>query len=180
MTGSALGSVSAPLYDFGLGQTDDTGVAGKVCLISRGAISFAEKVTRCEANGGVGAVIYNNVPGNFAGTLNGAATTIPSMSVSQADGATLVTKVGMTADAGVVASNYAYLSGTSMATPHVSGVAGLVWSFHPECTAAQIRKVLNKTAMDLGDPGRDDKFGYGLVQAKDALKKLDAGYCAAN
>ncbi|MBQ0942575.1 S8 family serine peptidase [Ideonella sp. 4Y16] len=180
MTGSAQGSVSAPLYDFGLGQTDDTGVAGKVCLISRGVITFAEKVTRCEANGGVGAVIYNNAPGNFAGTLNGAPTTIPSMSVSQANGATLMTKIGMTADAGVVASNYAYLSGTSMATPHVSGVAALVWSFHPECTAAQIRKVLNSTAMDLGDPGRDDKFGNGLVQAKAALKKLDGGFCAAN
>jgi len=180
MTGSAQGSVSAPLYDFGLGQVDDGGVAGKVCLISRGAITFAEKVTRCEANGGVGAVIYNNVPGNFAGTLNGAPTTIPSMSVSQADGAILMTKLGVTANAAVQTSNYAYLSGTSMATPHVSGVAGLVWSFHPECTADQIRKVLNKTAMDLGDAGRDDKFGNGLVQAKAALKKLDAGFCAAN
>ncbi|MBN8486296.1 MAG: S8 family serine peptidase [Burkholderiales bacterium] len=179
MTGSAEGSVSAALYDFGLGQTDDPGVAGKVCLISRGAITFAEKVTRCEAMGGVGAVIYNNVPGNFAGTLNGAATTIPSMSVSQADGGILLTKIGMTADAAVMTSNYAYLSGTSMATPHVSGVAGLIWSFHPACTAAQVRKALNNSAMDLGDAGRDDKFGNGLVQAKAALKKLES-LCSLN
>ena len=75
---------------------------------------------------------------------------------------------GQSATVGVEAANYAYFDGTSMATPHVSAVAALVWSYFPTCTATQIRNALNATAQDLGTAGRDTKFGYGLVQAKAA------------
>merc|ERR1740129_982689 len=61
---------------------------------------------------------------------------------------------------------YASWSGTSMATPHVAGVAGLLWMYFPECKNYQIRNVLAATALDLGDGGCDTKFGHGLVQAK--------------
>ena len=61
-----------------------------------------------------------------------------------------------------------------MATPHVSGVAALIWSYRPTWSNAQIRDALQKTAKDLGDPGRDDHYGYGLVQAKAALDYLTA------
>lgn len=73
--------------------------------------------------------------------------------------------------------NYGNMSGTSMASPHVAGVAALVWSHHPTCSAAQIRDALNDSAEDLGSAGRDVKFGYGLVQAKDAIDYLDANGC---
>jgi subtilisin family serine protease len=59
-----------------------------------------------------------------------------------------------------------------MATPHVSGVAALVWSHFPDCTGEQIRNALNKSAEDLGDAGRDVHYGYGLVQAKSAYNRL--------
>jgi serine protease len=60
---------------------------------------------------------------------------------------------------------YDYLSGTSMASPHVSGVAALVWAAHPDWTNAQVRSRLTSSAEDLGAPGRDRYFGYGLVDA---------------
>ncbi len=70
--------------------------------------------------------------------------------------------------------NYTTLSGTSMASPHVSGVAALVWSHHPSWTNAQVRDAMTMTAKDLGMPGRDSSYGFGLVQAKAALDLLNA------
>ena len=59
-----------------------------------------------------------------------------------------------------------------MATPHVSGVAALVWSNNAACTNAQLRSVLGSTAADLGAAGRDVYFGFGLVQAEAARTAL--------
>ena len=60
---------------------------------------------------------------------------------------------------------YANFDGTSMSSPHVAGVAALVWSHFPNKTARQIRQALESTAQDLGSAGRDDSFGHGLVRA---------------
>jgi subtilisin family serine protease len=59
-----------------------------------------------------------------------------------------------------------------MATPHVSGVAALLWSANPEWTNLQIGEAMAATALDLGEPGRDIAYGFGLVQAYDALMYL--------
>ncbi len=175
MDGSPTGNASGALFDCGAGTAACTGASGKVCLIQRGTNTFAEKVLNCQAGGGAAAVIYNNVAGMLYGTMGETATTIPSMGVSDTDGAALKAQAGATASAAVVASNYAYFDGTSMATPHVSAVAALVWSHHPNCTAANIRNALNATAQDLGAAGRDVKFGYGLVQALAANNYLASG-----
>ena len=172
MEGSPVKSASGALADFGIGDSTMEGMAGKVCLIQRGSIDFAVKVSNCEKSGGVGAVIYNNVAGAFGGTLGTTVTGIPSVSASDTDGAAMKAQLGQSATVAVKATNYAYYDGTSMATPHVSAVAALVWSYKPECTAAQIRTTLNNSAMDLGAAGRDIKYGYGLVQAKAAYDRL--------
>lgn len=180
MAGSPRLSATAPLYDFGTGEVDDPGVAGKVCLIMRGNISFADKVTRCQNNGGVGAVIFNNTSGMLYGTLGTTVTTIPSVGTSDVIGATLLTMIGQSTTVSVVPdpSLYAYFSGTSMATPHVSGVAALVWSYFPSCSGSRIRQALDSTAMDLGTPGFDIHYGNGLVQAKAAYDWLSANGCS--
>lgn len=64
---------------------------------------------------------------------------------------------------------YATMSGTSMACPHVSGTVALAWAAHPTYTNAQIKTLLQTTAEDLGSPGWDQYFGYGLVDAQAAV-----------
>jgi subtilisin family serine protease/Tol biopolymer transport system component len=69
----------------------------------------------------------------------------------------------------VVGDEYVREAGTSMAAPHVSGVAALVRSRHPEFTRQQTQQVLFDTADDLGSPGWDPAFGYGRVNAARAV-----------
>lgn len=175
------GTATAPLYDFGLGDAVDSGAAGKICLIECGNISFHDKVLNCENSGGVGAIIYNNEPGMLYGTLGDTnVTSIPTVGAAQEDGPALKAAVGQTATVTVGPSDYGYMSGTSMATPHVTGVAALVWSYHPSCTGTDIRNALDATAMDLDAPGRDNYTGYGLIQALAAKQYLDANGCSAS
>ncbi len=177
MDGSPVKTATAPLADFGIGDAVNSAASGKVCLIARGSIDFAVKVANCEKSGGVGAIVYNNVAGAFGGTLGTTVTGIPSVTASQADGATLKTMLGQSATVAVTAASYAYYDGTSMATPHVSAVAALVWSHFPSCSAAQLRTSLNNSALDLGPAGRDTQYGYGLVQAKAAYDRIKALGC---
>jgi len=71
---------------------------------------------------------------------------------------------------------YKTMSGTSMATPHVSGVAALVWSHFPSKNAIEIRGALFDSAIDLGLTGFDNYYGYGLVNAKQAYMLLGRDY----
>ena len=63
--------------------------------------------------------------------------------------------------------SYKSLSGTSMATPHVTGVAALVWSLDTTKSAIEVWRALTQSAKDEGDPGRDNYYGHGIVQALD-------------
>jgi len=65
---------------------------------------------------------------------------------------------------------YIYVGGTSYATPIVSGIAALMWSASPTISPDEIEEALYATAKDLGDPGEDDYFGHGLVNAFEAVK----------
>jgi subtilisin family serine protease len=64
---------------------------------------------------------------------------------------------------------YDRLSGTSMATPHVVGVAALIWAARPSLSVAELEAVLRTSSVDLGDPGRDDYYGSGRIDAAAAL-----------
>lgn len=184
ISGSVQASASDAFVDGGRCATAGAWT-NKIVLCERGDVTFAVKVSNVTTGNGRAAVIYNNTAGNFAGTLGeGVTSTIPAVSISQADGQFLVAnKLGQLAAVTTVPTNnvseYAYMDGTSMASPHVAGVAALVWSANPAATAQQVRAALTSSALDLGTAGLDNNFGHGLVRAADAVLALSAGFAPA-
>jgi len=64
------------------------------------------------------------------------------------------------------------LSGTSMAAPHVTGILALYKERFPAVSNKRLRELIANTAMDLGNHGKDTKFGYGLVQYKQEIAEF--------
>ena len=69
---------------------------------------------------------------------------------------------------------YFCISGTSMASPHVSGVVALMLEANPKATPAQVKQCLRSTAVDMMTPGFDIHSGLGMVDAKAALTCIHA------
>lgn len=174
------GTVTGELADGGLclPTTEPGEWDGMVVVCERGDATFAEKVAHVIGGGGSATAIYDNEDAPlFLGTLGEPGEWIPTLSLTRADGLDALPSAGETAtvvSAPFVAagSSYEAWGGTSMATPHVAGVAALLWSARPNATNAEIRAAMTATALDLGEPGRDIAYGYGLVQAYDALQYL--------
>lgn len=180
LDGAALTTATASLVDGGLCDTAQPAYAGKVVLCQRGTNTFGEKAGNVISAGGVGIIIYNNVSGALNATLNGSYA-IPGVSISLEDGVAVKALIPGNPTAQVSTAGgpgYANYDGTSMATPHVAGVAALVWSANPAWTNKQIRNALGATAEDLGTAGRDTSYGYGLVRAKAALDYLQGAPAA--
>jgi subtilisin family serine protease len=148
---TSLNGTTATVYNCGLGNPADFpgGVRNNIALIQRGTLTFAAKVSNAMNAGALAAVIYNNAPGNYFGTLGSAGNWIPCVSLSQADGQTLLAALPTTAtvvNAPDPTQIYQYLSGTSMATPHVSGaVAFAALNFPAESVAQRIQRVITHT-----------------------------------
>jgi serine protease len=70
---------------------------------------------------------------------------------------------------------YYFYTGTSMAAPHVAGVAALCKAADPTLTNAEIRDILETTAVDLGASGWDQYFGHGMVDAYAAVQEAQGG-----
>ena len=70
-------------------------------------------------------------------------------------------------------TQYCTKSGTSMSTPHASGVIALALSHHSTLSAACMWQRVNNTAADLGDAGKDNAFGWGRIDAANLLAGTD-------
>jgi serine protease len=178
---STSGSASGELVSGGLCDTSGSpgSYAGKVVLCQRGGVTFLAKVQHAQDGDAVAVLIYNNEPGDLHGTLGDGTSTIPALGFSDEQGTVLLAALGSTVS--VVShtefpgSGYEAWDGTSMATPHVAGVAALLWTHNAAWTNGDIRNALTSTAKDLGAAGRDNYYGYGLIQAEAALISLLGG-----
>ncbi len=70
--------------------------------------------------------------------------------------------------------DYSSMSGTSMAVPQVSGAAALLLESKPNLEPADVKRILLKTADDLGQNGPDNVYGYGALNLTDALESMQA------
>jgi subtilisin family serine protease len=218
------------VVEVGIGTEEDYNgkdVNGKVALISRGTLSFDEKIRLAEEKGAVAVLIYNDTDGEipfFLGENNGY---VPTFKMLKTDGVKLSEKLkadptskltltdlqsNMTtgdvladfSSRGPVSNNfdikpdvvapgvstfstvpeyinspedgidyssgYASLSGTSMATPHVAGVAALLLQSHPEYSVADVKAALMNTADPLkGRSYNVNEVGAGRVDAYEAV-----------
>lgn len=184
------GSITAELgvCDTSNGRFNCGDMTDKICLVERignqGSGSYPEinAVQACYNAGASASIVYsnNNLPGlqnPFLVDTNDTARML-SVTVDREFGQQLLNYSGQQISVSTtLGEDYEYYNGTSMATPHVTGVAGLVWSYFPECTAAQIRSVLTKTATDIDVAGRDNRTGYGLVNSDAAVKYLEQNGC---
>eukprot|EP00568_Trieres_chinensis_P006613 CAMPEP_0183292170 /NCGR_PEP_ID=MMETSP0160_2-20130417/1326_1 /TAXON_ID=2839 ORGANISM="Odontella Sinensis, Strain Grunow 1884" /NCGR_SAMPLE_ID=MMETSP0160_2 /ASSEMBLY_ACC=CAM_ASM_000250 /LENGTH=1110 /DNA_ID=CAMNT_0025453089 /DNA_START=101 /DNA_END=3433 /DNA_ORIENTATION=+ len=121
-------------------------------------------------------------PASYTGVMSVAATDSSDRkaSFSQYNDQVEISGPGVGVKSTTPDNGYSTWSGTSMATPHVAGVAALVWSHNSNCTSAQIRAILSATAMYMsGQNSCDEQFGYGMVQAKAAIQLLQQGGCDA-
>ncbi len=175
------GGITAEIIDCGLGTPADFGpsVQGKIAVIQRGGDTFADKVRRAKEAGAVAVVIYNNNTTAITWTLlpqdDPDAKNYPwpaAVAMTLADGEALLAKGGGSITIGLDPDDYSQKTGTSMATPHVTGAVALLWMLAPAATPEQIYNALVTTARDIGPAGKDDKTGYGLIDVHAAAKML--------
>ena len=200
VTGSIKGAPAGQYVYCGLGATAadfPASVNGKIALIQRGSATFNAKTKGALAAGAKAVVIYNcSVAASpttctndgfggwtLIGKLADGTTDNPAdlafnwpvtVGISLADGEALrAAAAGSTLTETNVADDYAVESGTSMACPHAVGVAALVWSVAPNASPADVKSALFNNAWDIGASGKDNVYGYGLLDALAAARQLN-------
>ena len=157
----------------------DPGVAGKIALIHRGACFFSDKSSAAEASGAIGVMISNTRPGSMPRLGGSAPLTIPSVGITQADGADMEANLGAPVNATLLANpagvldqvlsscyvGWCFAYGTSMASPAAAGVAALIKQANPRISLGALKSRLAQTADDEGAEGHDEFYGHGFVNA---------------
>lgn len=182
LAGSGRGDVEAGFVycGYGGGPSDfPPSVRGNIALIQRGAlITFADKAKAAKEAGAAGVLIFNNddsqpMQGSLIRTADDLSYEWPvTVGISNADGQKLLARGSGTLSIGSWIDDYDVYKGTSMAAPHVAGVAALLWTLAPKAKAVEIQSALLGGARDVGDPGYDLRAGWGLVDAVSSAKIL--------
>lgn len=147
-------------------------VSGNIALIRRGTNTFADKVTRAKNAGAVAVILYNNVDDAGSWTFSTAGDWLPAVQVTLATGNAILASLpteGTVINASNPSLAYQFLSGTSMAAPHVSAaLAFAALNFPAETMDQRIARVLNNTANVSALSGRTIRGGR-----LDLLKMID-------
>ncbi len=145
---TSTSGITGAIYYCGLGNPADfpAAVSNNLALIQRGTLNFSVKVANAMNAGARAVIIFNNVAGNFLGTLGSANNYVPTIGISQADGQALqavLPATGTVFNAPDPTQIYQFLDGTSMATPHVTGAVGFAARNFPNDSVPQrIQRIL--------------------------------------
>jgi serine protease len=195
--GAARRLVSGRVVDCGLGETVCENASGAICVISRaprGSVDdpknyFCNKVNNCMKGGGIGALVYNSAV-NECETVSGGTLVssvcdlnvdyVPTLGLSRLQGGAILNslqggaQLTATLRLDQTLPPFAYLSGTSMSTPHVTGAAGLIWGAYPNCSNADVLAALRQSTKQIPNFSVN---GAGLVQVKAAYEYLRKTTC---
>jgi subtilisin family serine protease len=108
----------------------------------------------------VAALARNGTRASFSNWGNGLDFSAPGVAVASTD---------RPGPAGYTANDYVFVNGTSFASPYTAGVAALLLSVYPSLSADRVEEILQLSARDLGTPGYDTDFGWGMPDAHRAL-----------
>jgi len=128
------------------------------CNEGLGTLGYPSSLASVNA---VGAVDPTGARATFSNIGDGLAFTAPGVSVITTD---------RTGVEGFVDGDYAFVQGTSFASPYAAGVAALVISYNPGVDVATVERILRESAIDLDQPGYDIVTGWGLVNASRVLE----------
>ena len=185
LEGSKMGVITGEYVYCGFGRPEDfpSSVKGRIALISRGAdVRFADKARRAKEAGAIAVAIFNNDGSSINWTLG--SEDDPStqtyewpvtVGIAMKAGQTLAARNSGTITVGTEPDDYGEKDGTSMACPHVVGAAALLWTLAPNATAQNVVHALQSTATDLGDPGQDSVYGFGVINVSAAAHALAPG-----
>ncbi|OLD38874.1 MAG: hypothetical protein AUI83_23560 [Armatimonadetes bacterium 13_1_40CM_3_65_7] len=128
------------------------------------AVQNGVLVVASSGNDGKSTVLF---PAGYPGVMAvGASTPTNDRAVFSTYGSHLsVIAPGVDIYSTIPGGGYSLMSGTSMAAPHVAGVAALIRAGNPTLTPSQVRAQIEQTATHLGSPGFNPQFGWGLVNA---------------
>ena len=156
--GASVGTMSLQYYSYDAFFEDcaDYGPANDVLLIAATGNAYASEVSwpaKFTSVMGVGSLNNKDQRSSFSNYG-------PNLDISSA---------GENVYSSYYPNTYTYLSGTSMACPHVSGAATLLRAYNSALTWDQVWDLLINTADDIGTPGRDDQFGVGRMNLYNAI-----------
>ena len=180
---SGLGSIKGEYVFCGMGHPNQfpPSVRGRIAVIKRGELTFANKASNAYQAGATAVVIYNDVNTQvITWTLVSESDPwswnykweIPVVAMLKTDGEALLRENPAAVSVEVVADDYAFYNGTSMASPHVAGAAALLWSFAPQAKPSDIVSALTATAIDRGPRGVDPGYGAGVLNVFGAAQLL--------
>jgi len=160
-------SLSTPKPDLALKEMIDEAYRQGILVVSavgnngngQGTGDTVEYPARYSSVIAVSAINQNNLRVSSSATG-------PSVEVA-APGEAIYSTVPTAYDFDGNANGYTWMTGTSMATPFVSGILALYKQQYPYKTNEEIRQLLQTNVVDLGNPGKDNWYGYGLVQMQE-------------
>lgn len=180
VTGSPYGTFTGKVVLCGIGEPHEfpPDVKGQIAFIRRGKLVFREKVRNAKEAGAAAVILQRYATDGVPATSwtlypeepDPYWTNYPfplTVRMEYADGEVLLNSGAPVATVTHRRSLYGTMSGTSMATPHVAGIAALLLSLDPDIPVAQVDYLLRATARDIYDRGWDYETSWGVA---DALK----------